>query len=225
MNKSIICFDFETSHTDPHLCDIHQLAALCIDPVSLEVVPNSIFNSFSQPDDLNKPGYYEKFKSTIDCHCGNYKCTVDQYLDKLRQAPPEKIVWGQFIEYLRQYHDDGASSKTVFTAPIPAGANIINFDLIIIKRLCEKYKAITKPKEIFFNRDVRDITNICSLWLGPLGLKSFSMDNLREYFGIPKEGSHDALKDIMDEAAILRKFLKLHRTLAEKIQFKDSFNV
>ena len=49
------------------------------------------------------------------------------------------------------------------------------------------------------------------------------MDTLREYFGIDSSNSHDALKDVKDTAEILIRFLKLHRKLFAKIQFKDSF--
>jgi DNA polymerase III epsilon subunit-like protein len=49
------------------------------------------------------------------------------------------------------------------------------------------------------------------------------MDNLRDYLGISKEGAHDALKDVKDCAEVLIRFMKLHRNLADKVKFKDSF--
>jgi DNA polymerase III epsilon subunit-like protein len=55
-------------------------------------------------------------------------------------------------------------------------------------------------------------------------LKNYTLDNLREYLGISKEGAHDALKDVKDTAEILIRFLKLHRNLGKKVKFKDSFN-
>jgi DNA polymerase III epsilon subunit-like protein len=55
-------------------------------------------------------------------------------------------------------------------------------------------------------------------------LKSYSMDNLRDYLGISKEGAHDALKDVKDCAEVLIRFMKLHRSLGSKVKFKDSFN-
>ena len=54
-------------------------------------------------------------------------------------------------------------------------------------------------------------------------LKSYTLDSLRDYFGISKTGAHDALKDVMDTAQIIIRFLKLHRNLGQKVKFKNSF--
>ena len=54
-------------------------------------------------------------------------------------------------------------------------------------------------------------------------LKSYKLDTLRDYFGIAKDGAHDAIKDVKDTAEILIRFLKLHRNLSEKIKFKGAF--
>ena len=54
-------------------------------------------------------------------------------------------------------------------------------------------------------------------------LKNYTLDNLREYLGISKEGAHDALKDVKDTAQIMIRFLRLHRNLSSKIKFKEYF--
>ena len=54
-------------------------------------------------------------------------------------------------------------------------------------------------------------------------IKSYTLDTVRDYFGIPKEGAHDALKDVKDTADIIIRFMKLHRNLSKKIKFKGSF--
>ena len=77
---------------------------------------------------------------------------------------------------------------------------------------------------IFFPRDVIDIINLMFYWFEQNGeLKSYSLDSVRDYFGISKEGAHDAIKDIKDSAEIMIRFMKLHRRLANNIKFKDSF--
>ena len=55
-------------------------------------------------------------------------------------------------------------------------------------------------------------------------LKSYALDNVRDYFGISKEGAHDAFKDVKDTAEILIRFMKLHRNLGNKVKFKGSFS-
>ena len=54
-------------------------------------------------------------------------------------------------------------------------------------------------------------------------LKNYTLDSLREYFGIDKTGAHDALKDVKDTASIMIRFLKLHRNLSGKVKFRNSF--
>jgi DNA polymerase III epsilon subunit-like protein len=53
-------------------------------------------------------------------------------------------------------------------------------------------------------------------------IKSLGMDAMREYFGIPTEGSHQADKDSKDVAILLMKFLKLHRNYAPDVNFKGA---
>jgi DNA polymerase III epsilon subunit-like protein len=66
--------------------------------------------------------------------------------------------------------------------------------------------------------------NIVFLWFeNNQDLSSYSLDSLREYLGISKDGAHDAIKDVKDSAEILIRFMKLHRKLSRKILFKDSF--
>ena len=66
--------------------------------------------------------------------------------------------------------------------------------------------------------------NIAWLWFESVpDIKSLTLDSLRDYLGIDKTGAHDALKDVRDCADILVRFLRLHRSLAAKIKFRDSF--
>ena len=77
---------------------------------------------------------------------------------------------------------------------------------------------------IFYPRDVVDVLNLVFYWFSSNNeLKSHSLDSLRDYFGITKEGGHDAIKDVKDTAEIMIRFLKLHKKMASKIQFKGSF--
>lgn len=223
--KKLIVFDLETSSVDPYTCDVFQIAAMAIDPVKLEVIPNSTFAIWVKPDDVEKDDYYEKFKSTIDWHAKNFHVTPDVFLKKIKEATPEKLAWEQFKQYLSHYHDR-QNNQNFHSSPIPAGYNIINFDMKIIERLARKYKDVQKDggQSIFYARDIRDILHIVSLWLSPLDeVKSFSMDNVRDYFGLSRDGGHEALKDVEDEAKLLLKFLGLHNQLSQKITFKNVF--
>jgi DNA polymerase III epsilon subunit-like protein len=65
--------------------------------------------------------------------------------------------------------------------------------------------------------------NLVFYWFENLDIKSYSLDNVRDFLGIDKEGAHDAVKDVIDSANILIRFLRLHRNLSSKIKFKGSF--
>lgn len=223
--KKIIVFDWETSSTNPYTCDVFQLAAVAIDPVKLEIISNSTFSSWIKPDAFERDSYYDEYKETIDWHCNKQGCSKEQFMEKIKNAVPEKIVWEQFIQYLSQYHDR-QNNQNMFSSPVPAGYNVIAFDIPIINRLCKKYKNTQKDgsQNIFYIRDIKDLLHITSLWLEPTGdLKSFSMDSVRDYLGISKTGAHEALKDVQDTAEVLIRFLRLHQKLAPTIRFKDSF--
>lgn len=227
INYNKICvFDFETDGSDPAECSPVQIAAVIIDPISLEIIPDSEFNINFKPEVLAKDENYEYQTDILDFHAKVKGCSKESVLEEWKQYPSQQQSWKMFTEYLIKYHSR-SSKKSAFSAPIAAGYNIHRFDLKIIERLSRKYGNIDKERcsNIFFNRDVIDIMNLVFYWFEHNNdLKSYSMDNLRDYLGISKEGAHDALKDVKDCAAVLIRFMKLHRNLASKVKFKDSFS-
>lgn len=226
INYNKICvFDFETDGSDPTTCSPVQMAAVIIDPISLEIIPNSEFNIYFKPETLEADENYEYQTDILDFHAKVKGSSKDQVLSEWKKYPPQKQSWNMFTEYLMKYHTR-SSKKSHFTAPIAAGYNIHRFDLKIVDRLSIKYGNTDKEKcsNIFFNRDVVDIMNLVFYWFEQnQDLKSYSLDNLRDYLGISKDGAHDALKDVKDSAAILIRFMKLYRNLSTKVKFKHSF--
>ena len=96
----------------------------------------------------------------------------------------------------------------------------------IIERLSAKHNNLNKEGKtsLFYPRDVADMMNVMFYWFeGNNELKNYTLDHVREYFGMSKEGSHDALKDTKDTAQLLIRFMRLHRNLSNKIKFKGSF--
>ena len=132
--KNIIIFDLETTSVDPETTDPIQIGALAINQSKLEIIADSEFYSWIQPDNLHDPNYYNDHKSTIDWHSNNYRITPQEFLAKLAEAPKEKTVFENFDTYISKYHTK-PSSQTIFTAPIFAGFNSDNFDLPILNLL------------------------------------------------------------------------------------------
>jgi DNA polymerase III epsilon subunit-like protein len=226
LTKKICVFDFETDGSDPYSCSPVQLSAVMIDPVKLEIVKDSEFNVFLIPEVMENNLDYRYETDIIDFHSRVKGCSQEDIYNQWKQYPSQAISWSAFVSYLDKYHCGNRKKKNVFSAPIAAGYNINRFDLKIINRLSTKYKNI-EPKEnissLFYPRDVVDIMNLIFYWFESSDLKSYALDNVRDYLGISKDGAHDAIKDVKDCADILIRFLKLHRKLFAKVNFKGSF--
>jgi DNA polymerase III epsilon subunit-like protein len=226
INYNKICvFDFETDGSDPSVCSPVQIAAVMIDPLNLSIIEGSEFNINFRPEVLENNDNYKYETDILDFHSRVRGCSQDDILKSWYQHPKQEHSWKLFTSYLEKYHSR-ATKKSQFSAPIAAGYNIHRFDLHIIGRLSEKYGNLNKEKktDIFYPRDTVDAMQLMFYWFEHNSdLKSYSLDTVRDYLGISKEGAHDALKDVQDTAAIIIRFLKLHRNLGQKVKFKNSF--
>lgn len=226
INYNKICvFDFETDGVNPTKCSPVQIAAVMVDPVSLDIIPNSEFNVNFKPECMEKDPDYEYKTDILDFHAKVKGCSKEDVRAEWQQYPSQEQSWRMFTDYLDKYHMK-AKKHSQFTAPIAAGYNIYRFDLPIIQRLAQKYGDTNKEgnSKVFYPRDVVDMLNLVFYWFEHnADLKSYTLDNLRDYMGIDKDGAHDAIKDVKDTAAILTRFMRLHRNLAKKITFKGAF--
>ena len=195
-----------------------------VNPRTLQFIEGSEFNTMMQPVDLHDETYAEEHKDTIAWHGGVRKCTSDDILKLWKGAPLQKDAFGDFKEYLLRYHTRG-KNQNKFSAPIKAGYNIIRFDNVIMERLCEKYNEMDRgDMKLFHPRDQLDGMMMAYNWFENMEEpKSYSMDSLREFFGMSKDGAHDALQDVRDTGQIITRFMNLHRRFAEKVKFKGSF--
>jgi DNA polymerase III epsilon subunit-like protein len=207
---NIICFDFETGGLDTAKCSPIQVAAIVINPRTLEPIPGAVFNSMMCPTTK------EEFDAIEDQALAVNKKTREQ----IKAAPLENLVWNNFTEFVLRY-------KNIAGLPVPAGQNILGFDLPISERLCKKYGPWDKKRNqqaLWNNRDGIDLLKYIFAWFENNNeLDNYKMDTLRDYFGLSKEGAHDAYQDVKDTWAIISKFLKLHRTLAKRVTFKGAF--
>lgn len=224
--QKICVFDMETDGSNPEVCSPVQIAAIIIDPNRLEIIKDSEFNISLKPTPLEENEEYSYSDSDVlDFHAKVQGKSKEDILNDWKSFPSQDIGWKSFVSYLEMYHTR-SDKKSCFTAPIAAGYNINRFDLKIIERMSIKYKNLNKEGKtsLFYPRDVIDVMNLIFYWFeGNSELKNYTMDHLREYFGITKDGAHDALKDVKDTAELLIRFLKLHRSLSKKIKFRDSF--
>lgn len=224
--QKICVFDMETDGVKPEQCSPVQIAAIIVDPNRLEIIPDSEFNISLKPSALDEDENYDYSDSDVlDFHSKVQGCSKEDVLDKWKEYPKQELGWKSFVSYLDMYHTR-SERKSCFTAPIAAGYNINRFDLKIVERLSTKYKNVNKEgrTNLFYPRDVIDVMNLVFYWFeGNNELKNYTMDHLREYFGMDKDNAHDALKDVKDTAELLIRFLKLHRNISKKVSFRNSF--
>jgi DNA polymerase III epsilon subunit-like protein len=225
--QKICVFDLETDGANPLICSPVQIAAVMVDPKKLEIIPDSEFNISLKPEKLEIDSEYDYSDSDVlDFHAKVRGCTSKEILESWKGFQKQEQGWKMFISYLDLYHIR-KNKKSMFTAPIAAGYNINRFDLKITDRLSAQYGNIDKKENksnIFYPRDMLDLMHMIFYWFeGNSELKNYTLDHLREYFGIDKTGAHDALKDVKDTAEIMIRFLRLHRNLSAKIKFRDSF--
>lgn len=224
--QKLCVFDLETDGVNPDKCSPVQIAAIIVDPMKLEIVKNSEFNINLKPEVLQDNADYDYSDSDVlDFHAKVRNSTKAEILKSWSGYQKQDNGWKAFVSYLDMYHTR-SDKKSCFSAPIAAGYNINRFDLRIIDRLSVKYNNVNKEgrSSLFYPRDVLDLMNVMFYWFeGSNELKNYTLDHVREYFGLSTEGSHDALKDVQDTAELVIRFLKLHRKLSDKISFKGSF--
>jgi hypothetical protein len=218
MNKNtIIVYDFETGGKNPNRCQPTQLAAVAIHPRKLEIIPNSYFNSEIRPifDDAKCA------ELGVDPVEDEALIKTNKTRAALEKAPELKQVWKDFTNYIDGYK---WGKKSEWEAPIKAGYNICNYDNKIIDRLCEQFGPWDKTwssQRLFHPFNNIDLMH--DFWRITENKKinnsdSISLDSIRDYLGMSKDGAHDGLIDVKDCAELVIRFLKLYR------KFETGFN-
>lgn len=217
MNRDIIVFDFETGGRDPKTCQATQLAALALDGRNFKL--KGTFNSeiWAETDD----------KKAVAAGLGPVEEGALKVTGKTREgiskAPKPKIVWQKFCTFVNKYNWKG----TPFFAPIPAGYNILGYDMIIIDRFCEQYGPWDneRGKQKLFSQVYKiDMMDNYFMWTeGDPSIKTRSMDSIRERMGLSSENAHDALQDVKDTANLMIKFMKTHRAVYRNLKLEKAF--
>lgn len=208
-----VVFDFETGGKNPFECEPIQVAAMVFNARKLTPVQNGTFVSMMRP-----PGEEKDWKIEAEALDINKKT-----MEQIREAPSQEEVWKNFYSFVRKYN----KGTTAWTAPIACGQNIVNFDLIIAERMSRRYNLLDKDGKfsLFNRRTMMELMHMHHLWFeNMVEPVDYSMDTLREFYGISKEGAHDALVDVKQTADIIFRIIRLHRKLVSSIPFKGAFS-
>ena len=217
MNRDIIVFDFETGGRNPMRCQPTQIAAIALDGRNFRL--KGEFNSMMRPiidDDKALAAGVDPLEE------GALKVT-GQTRAKLAKAPLPKGVWKKFCAFVNKYNWKG----TPYFAPIPAGFNILGYDMHIVNRLCKEFGPWddkSQQQKLFHQIYKIDVMDDVWLWTeGDPNVKSISMDSLRERMGLSSENAHDALQDVKDTANIFIKLQKSRRAVYRNMKFEKAF--
>ena len=217
MNRDIIVFDFETGGRNPMRCQPTQIAAIALDGRNFRL--KGEFNSMMRPiiDDE------EAIAAGVDPLEERALKVTGQTRSKLVRAPLLKDVWKKFCNFVNKYNWKG----TPYFAPIPAGFNILGYDMHIVNRLCKEYGPWDEKRQqqkLFHQIYKIDVMDDVWLWTeGDPDVKSISMDSLRERMGLSSENAHDALQDVKDTANIFIKLQKSRRAVYRNMKFEKAF--
>jgi len=207
MNKNtIIVYDFETTGINPHECYPTQLAAVAVDPRTLEIYEGGTFNSLiqvtkEQMDPLDQKDLNKALKMT-------HKTREELYV-----APGPKVVFTEFAAFCNRYNP----SKKPRESPILCGHNILNFDNIILHRYCKEYDMLNAEGNIkFISNRHYDTLDDWYWWTDNLpDFGRHSADFLRLYTGMSSEGAHDAFFDVMCCYEWFRFFMMKRRRITD----------
>ena len=223
MNKNFyLVFDFETDSVDPLTCNAVELAAIPVEPRTLEMLTDESFSVSIKPEGIDDEAYFTKERlETIKWHAKCRNTTPEQIIENWKAGLNPKTAWENFVQYCKQYNIKRTRNE-YWVEPIPVGFNIVNFDLIIAARMNEQFKT----KFPFSSVKKVDIMDLLFVWFENLGEPSrIKMDVLRPFFSLSSEGTaHEALSDVIDEAKIFIKFLKFHRKQSSIKKFKGAFD-
>jgi len=217
--RDIIVFDFETTGRDPHKCQPTQIAAVAIHARKLTLQPGGVFESnircIVDDEKAVAAGFDPVEEGALE--------VTRKTREEIAKGPLTKTLCKKFGQFCDKYN----FKKTSFSAPIAAGYNINGYDMPIVERMCQAYGPIDEKRgrqKLFNPIFTMDLMQHVYCWFeNNAGVKGYSMDYMRDYFGMPKDNAHDALQDVKDTANILIKFLKMQRNLSKKIKFEQAF--
>ena len=220
-NRWIIVFDWETDSPDPTTCNPVELAAVPIDPRTLDIKVDKAFNATIKPPGITTEDYFtDEKQKTIEWHAKQRGVASEDIIKTWKSGKSEKIVWKNFCEYCKKFEIE-KSRDNWYPEPIAAGYNIIGFDLPICQRLAKKYKT----KMPFAKVTKMDVMDMLFYWLEDLDEpQNMRLDTMRDWFGIKAEQAHEALSDTIDSAKLLTQFMKFHRRQSSVAKFKGAMS-
>jgi len=222
-HRWIIVYDLETDGPDPTTANPVEIAAVPVNPRTLEIKMDDTFEVTVKPPGIDKDEYFTTgVQKTIDWHASTRGCSSEDIVSTWKKGKSQKVAMKNFCSYLQKYHIEKDPMRRIyFTEPAYSGYNVDGFDDIIIRNMCDKHK-LDYP---FAKMGNMDLLNYITYWFENMPEpENYKMDTLKEFFGLQSHGqAHSAISDVVDTAKILVRFLKFARRQVSVDKFKGSF--
>lgn len=213
LKRNILVFDFESGGRNPNTCQPTQLAAIGLDGRTLKPMGSFVSDIWAETDDekATAAGLHPIEQEALD--------VTGATRERIAAAPKLKTVWPKF----RQFVDKLNYKGTAFFNPIPAGHNIINYDMKIINRICKELGPWDdkRDEQALYSPVYKiDLMDNLYMWMeNDPDTKSVSMAATLEKLKLSDEGAHDALVDVENTVKILTRFMETHREVYRKLRF------
>ena len=222
-HRWIIVYDLETDGPDPTTANPVEIAAIPVNPRTLEIKMDDTFEVTVKPPGIDKDEYFTTgVQKTIDWHASTRGCSSEDIVSTWKKGKSQKVAMKNFCSYLQKYHIEKDPMRRIyFTEPAYSGYNVDGFDDIIIRNMCDKHK-LDYP---FAKMGNMDLLHYITYWFENMPEpENYKMDTLKEFFGLQSHGqAHSAISDVVDTAKILVRFLKFARRQVSVDKFKGSF--
>ena len=222
-HRWIIVYDLETDGPDPTTANPVEIAAVPVNPRTLEIKMDDTFEVTVKPPGIDKDDYFTTgVQKTIDWHASTRGCSSEDIVSTWKKGKSQKVAMKNFCSYLQKYHIEKDPMRRIyFTEPAYSGYNVDGFDDIIIRNMCDRHK-LDYP---FAKMGNMDLLHYITYWFENMPEpENYKMDTLKEFFGLQSHGqAHSAISDVVDTAKILVRFLKFARRQVSVDKFKGSF--
>lgn len=215
MKPVLLFYDYESCSKKAVTTQPIQLCAIAIDPIKLEIKENGIWHSYiravEDPEECARLG--------VDTIQDEALAVNGITMEQIRSAPSLDVVWADYVNFVKGY---GAG----WNAPIRAGFNNCNFDAKIDDRLCKLYGQwdnVWGTQKLYHPIHTMDIMHDVFRWTYRNNPRSVSMDTTRKNLGISDKIAHNAIKDCLDGAMLLIKYLRLYNSFTTKVKWENSF--
>lgn len=215
MNTSqYILFDLETSGISTETAQIVQIGAITIDGRRMEIIEGSEFDILIKPlygEECAQAGLQELTDGAINIHKKGHALLAEKGVSL-------ETGLSSFVSYVNAQN----YSKTKWKAPIPAGYNIVNYDLPILWRDLKR-TGLTDPFHPSIKADVMQVMHM--FFENDKNVHRLSADSLiRKHMGWKDKGeSHDALGDVIMTAELFIKSMRLIRKSVSTVKFENCF--